>query len=123
MLYTLAAFGLGFLLGPVRELVLAPLMGRLWALLMKLPLMLLFCWWVAPRIIHRCAVPPGAARLRMGFAALTILLTLEFVTGMVLRGRDVQAWLADFTTSPGLATLLAYLVFALLPRWSRPTAT
>lgn len=119
LLYVLAAFGMGFLLGPVREFLLMPIMGQLWALLTELPLMLVFCWWIAPRIIHRCAVPPGGARLRMGFAALSILLALEFVTGMALRGRDLPAWLADFASWPGAVTLLAYLVFALLPRWSR----
>lgn len=120
-LYVLVAFGAGFVLGPIREFALVPAIGRLWALLVELPLMLGFCWWMAPRIIRRCGVPPGDARLRMGFAALSLLLMLEFLTGVALRGWDLQAWVADFATPPGLVTLLAYLVFSLLPRWSRPT--
>jgi hypothetical protein len=97
-------------------------MGRLAALLVELPVMLAFCWWIAPRIIRRCAIPPGEARLRMGFAALSLLLLLEFFTGVALRGWDLQAWVADFATPPGLVTLLAYLLFALLPRWARTPA-
>jgi hypothetical protein len=122
ILYVLAAFGLGFLLGPIREFLLVPAMGRLAALLVELPVMLGFCWWIAPRIIRRCDVPPGEARLRMGFAALSLLLALEFFTGVALRGWDLQAWLTDFATPPGLVTLLAYLIFALLPRWARGPA-
>ena len=122
ILYVLAAFGLGFLLGPIREFLLVPAMGRLAALLVELPVMLGFCWWIAPRIIRRCGVPPGEARLRMGFAALSLLLALEFFTGVALRGWDLQAWLTDFARAPGLVTLLAYLIFALLPRWARGPA-
>lgn len=119
LFYVFAAFAAGFVLGPIREFALVPMMGRLLALFAELPLMLGFCWWIAPRIIRRCGVPPGEARLRMGFAALSLLLVLEFFTGVGLRGWDLDAWVADFTTLPGLVTLLAYLVFALLPRWSR----
>jgi hypothetical protein len=120
ILYVLAAFGMGFLLGPLREFLLAPALGRLLALFVELPLLLGFCAWIAPRIIRRCRIPPGEARLRMGFAALALLLVLEFTIGVALRGWDLQSWIADFATLPGLVTLLAYLVFALLPRWVRP---
>jgi hypothetical protein len=119
ILYVLAAFGVGFLLGPLREFILVPAIGRVPALLVELPLMLGFCAWIAPRILRRCAVPPGLARLRLGFAALSLLLALEFFTGVALRGWDLPAWLADFATPPGLVTLLAYLLFALIPRWVR----
>jgi hypothetical protein len=118
-LYVLAAFGLGFLLGPLREFVLAPRIGRLAALLVELPVMLGFCAWIAPRILRRCRIPPGLPRLRAGFAALSLLLALEFLTGIALRGWDLRGWLADFATPGGLVTLLAYLVFALIPRWVR----
>lgn len=115
-LYTLAAFAAGFVLGPLREFLLVPWLGRVPALFVELPLLLAFCGWVAPRILRRCAVPPGEARLRVGFAALSLLLLLEFLLGVALRGWDLRDWLADFATPAGLVTLLAYLVFALLPR-------
>ena len=119
LIYVLAAFGLGFLLGPLREFVLGPALGRVPALLVELPLMLGFCAWLAPRLLRQCRVPPGLARLRMGFAALTLLLALEFSTGVALRGWSLRAWLAGFATPHGLVTLAAYLVFALIPRWTR----
>jgi hypothetical protein len=119
LLYVLAAFGVGFLLGPLREFVLAPNIGRLPALLVELPLLLGFCAWIAPRILRRCGIPPGPARLRLGLAALSLLLALEFLTGVALRGWDLRRWIADFATLPGLVTLLGYLVFAFIPRWVR----
>lgn len=115
LLYVLAGFGAGFVLGPLRELLLAPAFGRMAALLVELPLLLGFCWWIAPRIIRRCGILPGAARLRMGFAALAMLLTFEFTLGVAVRGWDLAGWVGDFVTLPGLVTLAAYLVFALLP--------
>lgn len=116
VLYLLAGFGMGFVLGPIREFLLVPMMGRVFALFVELPLLLGFCWWIAPRIIRRCAIPPGEARLRMGFAALSMLLVLEFVIGVAVRGWDLQGWVADFATWPGLVTLAGYTIFALLPR-------
>lgn len=118
-LYVLAAFGLGFLLGPLREFLLMPAIGRVPALLVELPLLLGFCAWIAPRLLRRCAIPPGLARLRLGLAALALLLALEFVTGVALRGWDLREWLAGFATPAGLVTLTAYLLFALIPRWVR----
>jgi len=115
VLYLLAGFGMGFVLGPIRELLLVPMMGRVFSLLVELPLLLGICWWIAPRIIRRCVIPSGEARLRMGFAALSMLLVLEFLVGVAVRGWDLQSWVADFATIPGLVTLLAYLVFALIP--------
>jgi hypothetical protein len=114
--YVFIAFALGFVLGPLREFVLAPALGRVAALLVELPIMLGFCWWLAPRAAK--GVAPGAARLRMGFAALAILLALEFVVGMALRGFTLGEWLAHFGTAEGALTMGAYVIFALLP-WLR----
>ncbi|WP_431303905.1 hypothetical protein [Sediminicoccus sp. BL-A-41-H5] len=119
ILYVLAAFGMGFLLGPLREFVLAPAIGPILALALELPLLLGFCAWIAPRILRRCRVPPGIARLRLGLLALALLVALEFSLGVPLRGWDLSAWLAHLATPPGLVTLLGYLIFALIPRWVR----
>lgn len=110
----LAAFAAGFVLGPLRELVLVPAVGRLAALLVELPLLLGFCAWIAPRITRRCAV---RAPLAMGLCALALLLVLEFSVGVAIRGWNLAEWLADFATLPGLVTLLGYGIFAVLPAW------
>jgi hypothetical protein len=117
--YTGLAFALGFLLGPLRELLLAPRLGRLPALMMELPVMLAFCWWLAPRVMRR--VPPGLARLRAGLAALGFLLVLEFAIGQALRDFTLAEWLAHFASREGALTLLGYIAFALIP-WLRGAA-
>jgi hypothetical protein len=117
--YTLLAFALGFLLGPLREFVLAPQFGRITALLVELPIMLGFCWWLAPRVMRRVA--PGLARLRVGLAALGFLLMLEFALGQLLRGFTLGEWVAHFRSREGALTLLGYAVFALIP-WFRGTS-
>jgi hypothetical protein len=114
--YTLLAFALGFLLGPLREFVLAPRFGRVPALLVELPVMLGFCWWLAPRVMRRVA--PGLARLRAGLAALGFLLLLEFALGQLLRGFTLAEWAAHFRSREGVLTLLGYGMFALIP-WVR----
>ncbi|MCX8133005.1 MAG: hypothetical protein N3D18_03465 [Roseococcus sp.] len=115
--YTALAFALGVLLGPLREFVLAPRIGRLSALMMELPVMLAFCWWLAPRVMRR--LPPGLARLRAGLAALGFLLLLEFTLGQALRGFTLNEWAAQFGTREGALTLIGYIAFALIP-WLRP---
>ncbi|HEV7458802.1 MAG TPA: hypothetical protein VGN96_18665 [Roseococcus sp.] len=115
LLYVLLAFGLGFVLGPVRELFLAPALGRVGALLVELPLLLAACWWLAPRVMRQ--VPPGVGRLRAGFAALALLLFLEFTLGIVLRGWDLAQWMQGFWTAHGAVTLAGYWLFALIPYW------
>ena len=122
ILYAIAGFGMGFLLGPLREFLLVPALGRLLALCIESPLLLGFCFWIAPRILRHRPLPPGAARLRMGFAALGLVLLLDFTLGVTLRGWDLWEWLVSFASLPGLVTLGAYLIFALIPYWSRGPA-
>jgi len=114
-LYVLLAFALGFVLGPLRELVLAPALGRVGALLVELPLLLAACWWFAPWVMRR--VPPGVGRLRAGFAALALLFVLEFTLGLVVRGWDFAEWMRSFWTAHGAVTLAGYWLFALIPYW------
>jgi hypothetical protein len=116
LVYVFLAFALGFLLGPLREFVLAPALGRIAALAIELPIMLGFCWWLAPRASK--GVAPGMGRLRMGLAALAILLLLEFGVGQALRGFSLDEWLAHFARAEGALTLAGYAVFALIP-WAR----
>jgi ABC-type uncharacterized transport system permease subunit len=66
ILYALAAFGAGFVPGPIREFLPMPAIGRLWALLAELPLMMAFCWRIAPRVIRRCNVPARRGQVAQG---------------------------------------------------------
>lgn len=118
-LYVLAVFGLGLVLGPVRELVLAPRLGALAAALLEAPLVLGFAWFAAGWLLRRRAVPPGPARRAMSVAALALVLLVEFAAGSVLRGWDLAAWRAHLGTPEGRLSLALYGLFALWPALQR----
>ncbi len=112
LLYAAGAFGLGFLLGPIRALVVAPRVGAFAATLAERPVTLGFCWWLAGRLAR--PMPGRGARLGRGAVALAALLLAEFGVGAALRGWGLAVWLRHFATAEGAATGVAYLVFAAL---------
>ena len=118
-LYVLAVFGLGMLLGPIRELVLAPRLGALPAALIEAPLVLGFAWLAARFLLRRHAIPPGAPRRVIAAAALVLVLLVEFAAGHLLRGWDLAAWGAHLATPAGWLSLALYGLFALWPLLQR----
>jgi hypothetical protein len=116
LLYVLLVLAAGWVLGPARELLLAPAIGRWAAMLVEAPLMLGACILAARWTIRRLAVPPWpGARLRMGLAALAVLLLAEIAGSAVLRGIGPEAWLRRAATPEGALTLLLFALFAALP--------
>ena len=63
-LYFIVLFAAGFVLGALRVLWLAPQLGVLLALLIELPIMLVFAWFAALALARRCEVPPRAGPRR-----------------------------------------------------------
>lgn len=116
LLYGLAIFGLGFALGALRELVLAPVFGRSAVVAVEAPAILLVSWFLAGRIIGRRAVPPRlSARLAMGAVGLALVLAGEAAIAVLGFGRSLPAHLAAYLTQRGMLELLPQLAFALLP--------
>ena len=124
LLYFAIVFGVGFMLGPIRVLVLEPRLGELWATACEAPF-LLAAMVLAARWV------PRATRLEVHFAPLSLmgLLALmlqqlsDFAVGIGLRGLSISQQLAHFTTPQGLiyaALLLAFLAMPVLV--NRPTA-
>jgi hypothetical protein len=116
LLYGLAVFGLGFILGTARELWLAPLFGRDAVVLVEGPLILvaawLLCWW----IIRRLGVPASlGSRLAMGALALMLLLAGEALVAVFGFGRTLAAHFAAYATVKGVLELLPQMAFALFP--------
>lgn len=83
-------FGIGFLLGPLRVLVLEPRVGARAAELLEAPVMLLAILgaghWVGRRWRHRLT---PAASLRVGLVAAGLVLTADLAVGVGLRGMSV----------------------------------
>ncbi|MCE3004318.1 MAG: hypothetical protein LW860_16710 [Xanthomonadaceae bacterium] len=116
--YFAIVFAVGFVLGTLRVLWLAPALGERVAELAELPLMVLASAWAARWIGTRLRVPHGAGpRLAIGAIALALLLVLEFGVVLALRGLTLEAYLATRDPVSGTAYALSLLAFALWPWW------
>jgi hypothetical protein len=120
-IYGLFAFMLGFVLGTLRVVAVAPMLGAEAAVLIELPLMLAACWWWSGRI----ARPPAMARriegVPLGLAGLAVLLAGELAVGTLLMGMTPAGWLAEFGRAPAAWGLAAQLMAMAMPmlRWRR----
>jgi hypothetical protein len=109
-------FAIGFVLGAVRALLLAPAIGVLAATMAELPVMLGLSWVVCGWIVRWLRVPPRAViRMAMGATALGVLLACELMLGLVVFGRSAAQLAASLATLPGLLGLSAQLLFAAFP--------
>lgn len=116
MLYFLAVFAAGFLLGLVRVLILVPLCGELLAVGLELPFMLWISWIASARIAVWMEIPARRAdRLLMGGAGLALLLLAEAALSRGIYGLSLAAFLAGLTTPAGALGLTAQIGFALIP--------
>lgn len=121
LIYLAAIFALGFVLGTVRTLWLAPLVGPLAAVAVELPVMLGASWWLARRLAVRRPLPSRGAALLAGLIAFALLMALELALGLALFGQSTQQWLAALTTPSGALGLTGQALFALMPAlvWRR----
>lgn len=116
LVYFLLAFGLGFLLGSLRVLVLVPRMGLLAAVAVEVPLMLFATWWQARWTVRKLAVPADASeRLMMGAVAFSLLMLAEAGLAVIALSMTPAGWLAGLATPAGVLGLLGQIVFALWP--------
>lgn len=121
LIYLAAIFALGFVLGTIRTLWLAPALGHLAAVALELPVMLGASWWLARRLAARRPLPSRSAALLAGLIAFVLLLALELALGVALFGQSAQEWGAALATPPGALGLAGQVLFGLLPAlvWKR----
>lgn len=119
LVYFGCVFAIGFALGMVRVLYVAPRLGPLWAVAAEVPLMLAASAGVCHRLLRGRAVGRGEAGL-MGAAALGLVLLAEAGLSL-LAGRSLGAHLALYAELPHQIGLAAQIGFALLPQlFARP---
>jgi hypothetical protein len=114
--YCALVFGVGFLLGPIRVLLLEPRLGERAAELIEQPLMLIVVILAARWTVRHFAIgyPPGKS-LAVGFIALGILLAFELLTVIVLRGLSPATYVTNRDPIAGAVYLLMLVLFALMP--------
>lgn len=119
--YFLAVFALGFVLGTVRVLWLAPAIGEIAAVCAELPVMLAFSWFVCARLtVGRPDLNGIAPRLLMGGSAFVLLMAAEAALATLVFGKPPIAYVASLLSPAGEIGLAGQGVFALIPWLQRP---
>ena len=116
LIYFAIVFTIGFVLGSIRVLLVAPLLGETGAVLLELPVMLAACWLTA-RFLTRTWLSgaPHTAGLVMGGVAFSCLMIAEFSLGALAFERGVADQIAHWGTIAGALGLGGQILFALFP--------
>jgi predicted signal transduction protein with EAL and GGDEF domain len=122
ILYFAAVFGVGFVLGTLRVLLVVPLLGVRWAELMELPVMVLASFYFARVMIRRFGPFAVAVRVLIGVMALFLLLAAEIAVTVLVQGQTLAQYVANRDPVSGVAYLLSLAAFALMPLFVRPRA-
>lgn len=120
IVYFLIAFSAGFVLGPIRVLVLEPRFGLTVAALIEAVPMLIVCVLAARFVLARWLWSQSRlTALGVGCAALALVITCELAMAPWVLSKDPRGWLvaffAKFATTPGIIGAAIQLVFACLP--------
>jgi hypothetical protein len=114
--YGLLAFLAGAVLGPVRELLLAPAMGGLPAALLEAAVMAVLILIAARSVLDRMPPRQGwAARAAMAGAGLALVLLAEGALGLALEASGVADARAPRSVAERAVELPLLLWFAALP--------
>lgn len=115
VLYWGIVFALGFVLGTIRTLLLAPRVGLLPATALELPIMLGASWWAAGLLMRRFGIGTNGGALAMGALAFALLMLAECALALVLVGQAPSQWLAGLRQPHALLGLAGQVAFALIP--------
>jgi hypothetical protein len=114
-LYAIVVFSIGFILGTIRVLLVAPRLGETTAVIIEAPIMLAASWFVCRWCVHRLDVGRTVpARLLMGLVAFLVLMSAEVELGVVL-DRSIIDQLAMYKSASGAIGLAAQVIFAIFP--------
>ena len=114
--YFVIVFTIGFILGSIRVLVVAPRSGELMAVLIELPLMLTAAWFICASLIARYQVAPRIPdRITMGSSAFALLLVAEIVLSTAVFGNPIGHIFVGYLTLHGFVGLCGQLTFAAFP--------
>ncbi len=115
-IYFFILFTLGFVLGTIRVLYVAPWIGVLGATLVEVPLMLTTALFVCRWVVRRWQVLHNfSARGVMALWFLALLVLFETLVGVALFGRTLSGTWSGLATPVGLLGLIAQAIAALLP--------
>lgn len=118
LFYFLIVFAIGFALGTIRTLWLAPMIGPFPATLIELPIILTASWYISGWLIYRLRIAANDKdRLMMGAVAFGILMIAELLLGLAF-GRSLADQWSALQQPAGLAGFAGQALFGLMP-WIR----
>jgi hypothetical protein len=115
--YWAMVFALGFVLGTLRVLWLAPLVGLIPATLIELPVMLGASWLASGWLVRHFAITDSGAALATGGLAFALLMGAECALAVAMMGQTAGQWLADLRQPHAALGLAGQVVFAIMPWW------
>jgi hypothetical protein len=114
-LYAIVVFSIGFVLGTMRVLLLAPRLGETIAVIVEAPVILAASWFVCRWCVDRLDVRRTvSARSLMGLVAFLVLISAEVGMGAMF-GRSLVDQLDSYGYSAGAIGLAAQVIFAMFP--------
>lgn len=115
-LYFTLVFAVGFVLGTIRTLWIAPALGARTAELIEEPIMVGVSIFAARWVVRWLRFPVDwRSRLALGCVALGLMLLAEFTFVLWIRGLTLREYLAARDPISGGAYVLALVAFALMP--------
>ena len=108
-------FGVGFILGVVRVLVVEPHLGERWAELAEAPLMLTAIILSARFVVRRFPATRRAAYIISGAVGLLLLVLVEFSVVLGIRGLSLGGYFAERDPVAESVYVLMLAVFAAAP--------
>jgi hypothetical protein len=116
LVYFASVFAIGFVLGMIRVLFLAPLFGDLIAVLIELPVILTSAWLICWKLVRSFNVSPTiGSRSVMGAVALVVLLIAEFALSTLVFGNSIIDHLRSYLSAPHALGLAGQCAFGLFP--------
>lgn len=114
LIYYAVIFGLAFVAGVARTLVIAPLLGATVAVLLEVPIIVAASWVGASRLL-RGRLFSNLQLVVMGAIAFLLTMLSEVVLARLLRGESVSDWAANVATPLGLVGLAGQIAFGAMP--------
>lgn len=122
LIYFVLVFGAGFILGPIRVLLVVPKIGTRWAELLEMPVMGTVIYFAAGYLNKRFPLLPGD-RLRAGFLALACSIAAEVAIPVIFQNRSVADSLFNRDPVSGTAFYALLGLFAIMPRCRAASVT
>ncbi len=112
--YFAIIFGVGFVLGAIRVLLVVPWVGVRTAELIEEPIMFIVVVFAARWLLRRFSLGPITEQLGAGMIGLGLLLAAEYAL-LRARGLTLREGIAQRDAVAGTVYLVMLLVFAMMP--------